>query len=279
LANNKLVLERENKPVKGTYWRPASHVSLRGERLSGDQLADFLSTGNTHPKPIEVVDPYNKRNKIGNFVIDTITQTVWDKQLERKHRDHAITTGPLALLWNNVRLGDGISIGELSEVRPGAQVHDNAKIGIYSHLGKHGVVEAGAEVGGFVWIGPNAQIRKLASVATGSVFEKDCKVGSSSTVGAQTKMQKGVELGRDVWMDDRVLLERYTHINAGAIIGESVHVSPYGVVGAGAVVGAEAVIGEAGSVMPTGFVLAGQVVPSRQQRQDEFAKSFFSHLD
>ena len=258
----KLIFERQSIKTKGTPWRPLSHISLAGERLSQEQLTDFVSSGSKAPIPIRVADPYSKIKLIEGFVIDPDTLTVWDKQLELDQRPYSVETGVMSLFWGRVSIGNLVSVGEMSEIRQGVQLYDDAAVGQYSFIGKNTIVESGAEVGGFVWVGQDCRVSNLAKIATGTIFEKDCSFGDRSDIGMQGRIQKGTYIGSDVWLDNDIRIEPYTRIHDSAMIGEGVYVSPYSVIGANAIIGANSIKGTPGSTKPSGYVGPREFVPA-----------------
>lgn len=79
----------------------------------------------------------------------------------------------------STRIGDGVIIGNLSNIGHGATVEDNVWMSVGNLIGGHSLIGAGATLGMGVRVRDNRHVGGKASVGMGSVVVKDVEAGTS----------------------------------------------------------------------------------------------------
>ena len=265
MAKLDLQLRRTAHPIRGTHWRPPSHVERHGEVLTLEQLRDLLSSGSLSPQPIAVEDPYKRQRLAGEFVIDPLSLVIMHRTTREMPMSTYVRLAPLVLVAAGVKFGEGVSVGTRSELRPGSSLEGGVRVGRYAVVGKGAQLGRCAMVGGGAYTAAGVQLMRDAALGIRSTAEKGCVVAQGAVVGLHSSLQRGAFIGPGAVVGDEVRAGRFVRIHDGAIIGDEVDLSPYAVIGAGAVVGAGATVGECGAVMPTGWVRPGEHIPGRYE--------------
>jgi hypothetical protein len=146
IENRKLQFVRSDEYVRGTHWRPLSHILVNHEHLTGDRLHDALSDGSLSPKNIQVEDPYHQGRFLDDYFIDPFTEIVMHKKAADVPISTLVNLSSFAVLGAGVRLGERVTIRGLTELRPRAHVEDDAYIEERSLIGKAALVGAGGYV-------------------------------------------------------------------------------------------------------------------------------------
>ena len=122
------------------------------------------------------------------------------------------TVGAGSRVWFSViegaTIGEGVSIGPFSHLRPGAVIEDGATLGNYAEV-KNSRIGAGTQMHHFAYVG-DADIGERVNVAAGTIT-----VNFSSETGAKSRtvVEDDASLGSDT------LLVAPVHIGAGAMTG------------------------------------------------------------
>ena len=132
-------------------------------------------------------------------------------------------------------IGEGVTIGEFSIVRPGAILGD----GVTIH--SHSVVEANAEIGAGTEVLHGALIgrrpRAVGVISREPTFREELRVGCRCSIGANAILYYGVEIGDDTLIGDAAALRETSRIGNGCVIGRAVAVGRGTQIGDGSWVG------------------------------------------
>jgi acetyltransferase-like isoleucine patch superfamily enzyme len=154
-------------------------------------------------------------------------------------------------------IGEGVTIGEFSIVRPGAVLGDG--VTILPHV----IVDAEVEIGAGTEIQPGSCIGRRPR-ATGGVLHKptyreQLRIGAGCAIGANAVIYYGVEIGADTLVGDSAGIREETTVGARCVIGRLAAVSYDVQIGDGTVVMSGAGL-VAGSRIGKGVFIAANVI-------------------
>ncbi len=146
------------------------------------------------------------------------------------HKD--VLDGKVAVAVPGFRLGEGVWLGEGTEIHPTAKVEGPVVIGDYS------VVEAGAHLaeytvlGSNVWVGPDSSLERAVvhdnSYLGAGVRLRGSVVGRSSDLRRGAHCEEGVVLGDECFVGEHAVIKAgvkvypFKTVEAGAVINSSI---------------------------------------------------------
>ena len=114
-------------------------------------------------------------------------------------------------------IGEGVTIGEFSIVRPGAVIGDGANIL------PHVVVDANVEIGAGTEILPGSYIgrrpRAAGAISRKPTYEERLRIGAGCAIGANVIVYYDVEVGADTLIGDGTSIREETWIGDHCVIG------------------------------------------------------------
>lgn len=114
-------------------------------------------------------------------------------------------------------IGEGVTIGEFSIVRPGAVIGDGAT------LLPHVIVDANVEIGAGTEIQPGSYIgrrpRAAGAVVRKPTYEERLRIGPGCAIGAHAVVYYDVEIGDDTLIGDKASIREQTLIGSHCTIG------------------------------------------------------------
>jgi acetyltransferase-like isoleucine patch superfamily enzyme len=114
-------------------------------------------------------------------------------------------------------LGEGVSIGEFSIVRPGAVIGDGVT------LLPHVIVDAGVEVGAGTEVQPGSYLgrrpRAAGAIAREPTYAEKLRIGGGCAIGANVVVYYDVEIGDDTLVGDHASIREKTWIGSRCAIG------------------------------------------------------------
>ena len=148
----------------------------------------------------------------------------------KAHRD--VLDGKVDIEVPGFRLGEGVWIGEASEVDPGAHIEGPAIIGDYCR------VEAGAQLREYSVLGANVMVRSDAFVERAVVQDnaymshgvrlRGCVIGRSCDLRTGARCEEGVVVGDDCFVGEHAVINPgvkvypFKTVEPGAIINSSI---------------------------------------------------------
>jgi acetyltransferase-like isoleucine patch superfamily enzyme len=119
-------------------------------------------------------------------------------------------------------IGEGVTLGEFSIVRPGAVLGD----GVTLH--PHAIVNAGVEIGAGTDVQPGAYIgrrpRAVGAIVREPTFREVLRIGPGCSIGTHAVIYYDVEVGSDTLIGDAASLRETARIGNGCVIGRAVTV-------------------------------------------------------
>jgi acetyltransferase-like isoleucine patch superfamily enzyme len=126
------------------------------------------------------------------------------------------TIHPSAVV-ESTSIGEGVTIGEFSIVRPGAVIGDGAT------LLPRVIVDAGVEIGADTEIQPGSYIgrrpRAAGAVVRKPTYVEQLRIGSGCAIGANVVVYYDVEIGDDTLIGDQASIREKTWIGSHCAIG------------------------------------------------------------
>lgn len=114
-------------------------------------------------------------------------------------------------------IGEGVSIGEFSVVRPGAVIGDGVT------LLPHVIVDAGVEIGAGTEVQPGSYIgrrpRAAGAVIRRPTYEERLRIGSGCAIGAHAVVYYDVEIGDDTLIGDHASIRECSWIGSHCVVG------------------------------------------------------------
>lgn len=114
-------------------------------------------------------------------------------------------------------IGEGVSIGEFSIVRPGAVIGDGVT------LLPRVIVEAGVEIGAGTEVQPGSLLgrrpRAAGAVVRKPTYRERLQIGAGCAIGANAIVYYDVEIGEDTLLGDHVSIREETVIGSHAAVG------------------------------------------------------------
>ena len=110
------------------------------------------------------------------------------------------------------------------QVYPGAQVHQNAKIGDGTRIFQNAAVHEGAEIGANCVVGKDAEIdaAKIGDktrVWGGSAVRKGAQIGTNCNIGGNVYVGDGVVIGNNCKIQNNVLVYEGVTLEDGVFLG------------------------------------------------------------
>jgi UDP-3-O-[3-hydroxymyristoyl] glucosamine N-acyltransferase len=131
-------------------------------------------------------------------------------------------------------LGEGVTVGEFSVVRPGAVLGD--RVTIHPQV----VVDAGAEIGAGTEVLPGSYIgrrpKAVGAVVRKPVFREELRIGPGCSIGANAVIYYDVEIGTDTLVGDAASIRESVQIGEHCVIGRSVAIDRDVRIGEGTVI-------------------------------------------
>jgi acetyltransferase-like isoleucine patch superfamily enzyme len=126
------------------------------------------------------------------------------------------TIHPSAVV-ESTSIGEGVSIGEFSIVRPGAVIGDGVT------LLPHVIVDADVEIGAGTEVQPGCLIgrrpRAAGAVVRRPTFDERLRIGAGCAIGANVVVYYDVEVGDDTLIGDQSSIREKTWIGSHCAIG------------------------------------------------------------
>jgi acetyltransferase-like isoleucine patch superfamily enzyme len=114
-------------------------------------------------------------------------------------------------------IGEGVTVGEFSVVRPGAVLGDGVT------LMPHALVDAGVEIGAGTEVQPGCVIgrrpRGTGTIARKPSYRERLRIGSGCAIGANAAIYYEVEIGEDTLVGDHVSIRERTVIGDHCVVG------------------------------------------------------------
>jgi UDP-3-O-[3-hydroxymyristoyl] glucosamine N-acyltransferase len=131
-------------------------------------------------------------------------------------------------------LGEGVTVGEFSIVRPGAVLGD--RVTIHPHV----IVDAEVEIGAATEVLPGSYVgrrpRGVGAIARQPTFREELRIGAGCSIGANAVIYYDVEIGPDTLIGDAASIRETAQVGEGCVVGRSVAIDRDVEVGDGAVV-------------------------------------------
>jgi acetyltransferase-like isoleucine patch superfamily enzyme len=126
------------------------------------------------------------------------------------------TIHPSAVV-ESTSIGEGVSIGEFSIVRPGAVIGDGVD------LLPHVIVDANVEIGAGTEVQPGSYLgrrpRAAGAVARRPTYVERLQIGSGCAIGANVVVYYDVEIGDDTLIGDQASIRENNRIGSHCAIG------------------------------------------------------------
>lgn len=114
-------------------------------------------------------------------------------------------------------IGEGVSVGEFSIIRPGAVIGDG--VTILPHV----IVDASVEIGAGTEIQPGSYIgrrpRAAGAITRKPNYEERLRIGAGCAIGANVVVYYDVEIGEDTLIGDQASIREQSWIGSGCAIG------------------------------------------------------------
>jgi UDP-3-O-[3-hydroxymyristoyl] glucosamine N-acyltransferase len=151
-------------------------------------------------------------------------------------------------------IGEGVTIGEFSIVRPGAVIGDGVTVL------SHAVIDANVEIGAGTEIQQGSCIgrrpRAAGVAARKPTYEERLRIGAGCAIGVHAVIYYDVEIGADTLVGDFGAVRETARIGEGCVIGRAVvidrevRIGDRTLIGFTSVIGAKSVVGEGVFIAP-----------------------------
>jgi UDP-3-O-[3-hydroxymyristoyl] glucosamine N-acyltransferase len=151
-------------------------------------------------------------------------------------------------------VGEGVTVGEFSIVRPGAVLGDGVTIM------PHAVVDAGVEIGAGTEVLPGSYLgrrpRAVGAIVRKLTYEEQLRIGPGCAIGANAVVYYGVEIGGDTLVGDHASIREAARIGEGCVVGRAavidreVSIGDRTVIGFTSLIASKSVVGEDVFVAP-----------------------------
>jgi len=131
-------------------------------------------------------------------------------------------------------IGEGVTIGEFSVIRPGAVLGDGVSVLPHALIDAEVEIGAGTDVQSGCHIGRRP--RATGSVTHKPTFRERLRIGAGCAIGTHAVIYYDVEIGADTLVGDHASIREETTIGNHCVIGRSVGVANHVEVGDGTVV-------------------------------------------
>ena len=132
-------------------------------------------------------------------------------------------------------IGEGVTVGEFSIVRPGAVLGDG--VTIHSHV----VVEANAEIGAGTEVLPGALLgrrpRAVGAISREPTYREELRIGPGCSIGAHAVVYYDVEVGSETLIGDTAAIRETGRVGSGCVLGRCAVVSREMEIGDGTFIG------------------------------------------
>jgi mannose-1-phosphate guanylyltransferase/phosphomannomutase len=232
-----IVITREDGSIERFHEKPTwsqvfSDTINTGVYVLEPQIFDFIEGGQSSDFSSDV---FPALLEAGKPLFGYVTDGYWEdvgtiEAYVRAHQD--VLDEKVALEIPGFRLGDGVWLGEGSEVHPAAKVQGPVVIGDYCHI------EANAHLREYTVLGSNVRVSEDGFIHRAIVHDnaylgpgvslRGCVVGRSTDIRRAAQLEEGVVLGDECFVGEHAVINPgvkvypFKTVEAGAIVNSSI---------------------------------------------------------